>query len=261
MKKTFFMWLFISAAIYADSQGKTLYTVNFVKPKSGMRSAFEASWKTHLAKYHKTEDKRNVYEITSGPRSGTYLIVEGPIAYADMDVDRPTDKEHGLDLEKNFSPKLDDNSTEATYRRDDTASFNPNVDAEKFFVQVTHIKFGMQNETLRESKRSSLITAKINPKSPFSSNVYVQIMSGSDPVMVSVRNLKDGYKELENNYYGPNPLANQPNAFKDAYIKDYGQDAWDARQKLLDNNANIASREVYLMKLRKDLSSPPDGSK
>lgn len=77
--------------------------------------------------------------------------------------------------------------------------------------------------------------------------------SGSDPVRVQVRNLKDGFKELENNYYGPNPMA--PNAFKDAYIKDYGQDAWDARQKLMDNNANVESREAYIMRLRKDLSS------
>ena len=50
-------------------------------------------------------------------------------------------------------------------------------------------------------------------------------------------------------------MANQPNAFKDAYIKDYGQEAWDARSKLLDDNANIESREQFIMKLRKDLSS------
>ena len=46
-----------------------------------------------------------------------------------------------------------------------------------------------------------------------------------------------------------------PNAFKDAYIKDYGQDAWDARGKVIDNNANVESREIYIMRLRKDLSS------
>ncbi|MBK7558424.1 MAG: hypothetical protein IPI54_09120 [Chitinophagaceae bacterium] len=46
-----------------------------------------------------------------------------------------------------------------------------------------------------------------------------------------------------------------PNAFKDAYIKDYGQDAWDARQKVLENNANVQSREVFIRRFRKDLSS------
>lgn len=255
MKKTFFLWLFIAAAFFASGQGKTLYTVNFVKPKSGMKSAFEASWKKHLAAFHKTSDKRTVYEVMSGPRTGEFHIVEGPIAYADMDAEKPNAKEHGLDLEKSFFPMLEDERMNATYRWDDTASFNGKVTAEKFLVTVTHLKMGTQAGTMRESRRGSLLQAKLNPTSRFSSNTYVQIWQGTRSTIVSIRNLKDGFKELENNYYGPNPMANQPNAFKDAYIKDYGQEAWDARSKLLDDNANIESREVFIMKLRKDLSS------
>jgi hypothetical protein len=254
MRKTFFIWLFIAATFFASGQGKTLYTVNFVKPKPGMKSTFEANWKTHLAKFHKTSDKRNVFEIVSGARNGTYCILEGPISYADMDVDKPMAKEHGLDLEKSFSPFLEDNTMNGTYRWDDTASFNSNVTAEKFLVTVTHIKFGQQVETLREARRLSLIFAKLPTPPPISFNFYTQIWAGSDPVTVSVRNLKDGFKELENNFFGANN-PNPPNAFRDAYIKAYGYDAWDARSKLLDNNANIASREAYIMKLRKDLSS------
>ena len=34
MKKTFFLWLFIAAAFFANGQGNTLYEVNVVKPKS-----------------------------------------------------------------------------------------------------------------------------------------------------------------------------------------------------------------------------------
>ena len=253
MRKTFFIWLFIAAAFFASGQGQTLYTVNFVKPKPGMKSTFETNWKLHLAKFHKTSDKRNVYEIMSGAHQGTYCIVEGPLSYADMDVDKPNAKAHGLDLEKTFSPYLEDNTVNGTYRWDDTASYNANVPAEKFFVQVTHIKFGQQIETLREAKRSALINAKLPTPAPISYNYYVQIWAGSDPVTVSVRNLKTGFKELDNNFMGANP--NPPTAFKDAYVKQYGQDAWDARSKLLDNNANIASREAYIMKLRKDLSS------
>jgi len=253
MKKTFFLWLFIAASFLANGQGKTLHTVNFVTPKAGQKSAFEASWKIHLAKFHKTDDKRMVYEVLSGPNIGSYHIVEGPISYADMDKVKANAKEHAQDLDKNFFPMLEDNSMNGTYRRDDTASFNGMVKADKFLVTVTHVKFGQIGETIRESRRSSLIQAKINPKSPFSSNVYTQIWAGSDAVRVSVRNLKDGFKELETDYYGPNP--NPPNAFKDAYIKDYGQEAWDTRSKLLDNNANVASREIYIMKFRKDLSA------
>lgn len=247
------MWLLIAIAFFASGQGKTLYTVNFVKPKAGMKSAFETSWKKHLATFHKTDDKRTVYEVMSGPRTGEFHIVEGPIAYADMDAEKPNAKAHGLDLEKSFFPMLEDERMNATYRWDDTASFNGSVKAEKFLVTVTHVKFGMIAETIRESRRGALIQAKINPSSRFSFSVFTQIWSGSDPVRVSIRNLKDGFKELETDYYGPNTVP--PNAFKDAYIKDYGNDAWDARQKLMENNANVQSREVFIMKLRKDLSS------
>lgn len=255
MKKTFFLWLFIATAFFANGQGKTLYEVNFVKPKAGMKSTFEAKWKAHLAQFHKTDNKRTVYEVLSGTHSGEYHIVEGPISYADMDTDMPNAKEHGLDLEKNFSPYLEPNSMNGTFRWDDTASSKDVPKADKFQVNVTHIKNGQGQSTIREMRRGSLVFAKIQPNSPFKSNVFFQIWSGSDPVIVSIRALKDGFKELENNYYGPNPMANQPNSFKDAYIKDYGQEAWDARSKLMDDNANVVSREIYIMKLRKDLSS------
>lgn len=252
MKKTFFLWLLFAVAYFANGQ-KTLYTVNFVKPKSGMKSAFEASWKKHMTTYHKTDDKRIVYEVMSGPRIGEFHIVEGPFAFADMDAEKPNAKEHWLDLEKNYFPMLENERMNATYRWDDTASFNGKVTADKFLVTVTHVKLGMIAETITESRRGSLVNAKINPTSRFSVNVYSQIWSGSDPVRVSIRNLKDGFKELEADYYGPNTTP--PNAFRDAYIKDYGYDAYDARQKVLANNANVESREVYTMKLRKDLSS------
>lgn len=256
MKKTFFLGLFIALTFSVFSQGKTLYIVNSMKPKAGMKMAFEAAWKTHLDKYHlKEEDRQTVYEITSGPHSGTYMIVVGPMSYADMDVVKANGKEHGADIQTTISGLLEFN-TQAIYRWDDTASLNGKVEASKFSVQVTHIKFGMQNATLRESKRTALITAKINPTFRWSQNTYVQIMAGSDPVMVGVRNLKDGFKELESNYYGPDPNAGNPDAFKNAYIKDYGQADWDARQKLQNDNANIASRELYLMVLKKDLSTP-----
>lgn len=253
MKKTFLLWLLIAVAYFASGQGKTLYTVNFVKPKSGMKSAFEASWKKHMATYHKTDNKRMVYEVMSGTHMGEFHIVEGPFAFADLDAERPNTKEHLLDLEKNFFPMLEDERLNATYRWDDTASFNSKVIADKFQVTVTHVKLGMIAETIRESRRGSLIIAKINPTSRFSVNVYTQIWSGSDPVRVSIRNLKDGFKELEADYYGPSTTP--PNAFRDAYIKEYGYDAWDARQKIVDNNANVESREVFITKLRKDLSS------
>lgn len=252
MKQSVLSWLLVATTCISYGQGKTLYEVNMVKPKPGMNSTFESKWKTHATTFHKNNDKRMVYEIITGPYAGYFQIVEGPMSYADMDLENPTDKAHLLDLEKNYFPLLDENRLHGIYRWDDTASYNPKVVADKFLVTVTHVKFGQMSGTLREAKRTALLQSKLPIPWKGSINTYVQILSGSDPVMVTVRNLKDGYKELETNYFGP---PNPTDALKEAYLKDYGQEAWDARSKLLNDNANIASREVFIMNLRRDLSS------
>ena len=247
MKKTFFLWLCIAAAFLASGQGKTLYEVNFVKPKAGMKSAFEASWKMHLDKFHKTTDKRMVYEVVSGPESGTYVIVEGPFSYADMDKTLPNSKEHGLDLEKNFTPKLEPGGDNFNVRWADTLSHKGDVKAEKFLLTITVVKDGKMGEVLTEIRRGVLINTKLN--SPFSYNTMIKQQAGSNPTIISIRNLGDGYKELEADYF-----KLPQNGFRDAYIKDYGQEDWDKRVKLLVDNR--VSQEQHFEVLRKDLSSP-----
>lgn len=247
MKKTFFLWLFIAATFFANSQGNTLYEVNVVKPKAGMRSAFEASWKAHLNTYHQTTDKRNVYEVTSGPQNGSYIIVEGPFSYADMDKTTPNAKEHSLDLEKNFSPKLEPGNQNFIAQWRDTLSYNSSATpAEKVLLTITVVKDGKMGGYLTEIRRNAVISAKL--KSPFNYNVLIKQQAGSNPTIISIRNLKEGFKELEANYF------NLPqNGFRDAYVQEYGQADWDKRLKLLVDDR--ASQEQHFEVLRKDLSS------
>ena len=246
MKKTFYLWLFIAVAFFAKGQGNTLYEINIVKPKAGMKSAFEASWKLHLDKYHKSSDKRSVYEITSGLHNGSYVILEGPFSYADMDKTLPNAKEHGLDLEKNFTPKLEPGSQNFIARFADTLSYNFNVTPDKLLLTVTVVKDGKLGEYLTEIRRTVLIYEKL--KSPFSFYNLIKQQAGSAPTIYTVRNLKEGFKELEQNYF------NLPqNWFRDAYVKDYGQEEWDKRVKTLVDN--VVSREQHFEKFRADLSS------
>ncbi len=67
------MLLCAIAAISASGQGKTLVTVDMILPMKGMKSAYEAAWKNHMNKFHNTDDKRTVYEITSGANMGGYF--------------------------------------------------------------------------------------------------------------------------------------------------------------------------------------------
>lgn len=245
MKKLLCM-LLCAATITVFGQGSTLYRVNVVKPKGGMKSAFEASWKMHLDKYHNSSDKRSVFEVTSGPGNGSFVIAEGPISYADMDKVIPTAKEHGLDLEKNFTPKLDNGGSNSIYRWADTLSYHGDSRSDNVLVTVTVLKDGKAGEVMTEIRRTALIAEKI--KSPVSYNVFVKQFAGSSPSLVTRRNLKDGFKELDSDY---NKMA--PDAFKNAYIADYGQEAWDKRVKLLVDD--VVSREQHFEKARHDLSS------
>ena len=68
---------------------------------------------------------------------------------------------------------------------------------------------------------------------------------------VSIRNLKDGFKSLEANYYGATPPGTP--TFRELYEKTYGGAAWDARVKFLDGA--VVKTEQFIVKLRKDLSS------
>ena len=70
-------------------------------------------------------------------------------------------------------------------------------------------------------------------------------------LLFSIRNLKDGFKSLEQGYFTANP-AGTP-SFRDDYVKAYGHTAWDDRVKLLEGA--VVKTEQYTMRLRKDLSS------
>ena len=232
------------------SQGKTLYGVALVQPKPGQSQAFETAWKTHLTKYHNGESKRTVYEIVSGDNTGTYQMIDGPFAYADLDKEMANEKVHGQDYLGTVSPKLDVDKEGYIYRWVDTLSYNfTGVTASKFVQTNYFVKQGKMADFMKEFKRSAVINEQI--KSPSSYTVYVLMLAGSKSQLVIRSALKDGFKQLETNYLPPTTEA-----FKAAYIKQYGQGDWDAnRAQGTGVYTFVDGYETYLVKARKDLSS------
>lgn len=244
MRKIFFL-LLLAATLNTFGQGKTIYSVSWVKPKIGMVTAFETAWKAHVAKFHNGDDKRTVFEITSGDRSGCYQFIEGPMSFADMDAEKANQSAHDLDYDKTVAPTLAEESGSYYYQYLDSLSFNTDVLANKSVVTLTYIKGGKMGDYRDELKRAVDMNKKIGV--PFNNNRYQQMAAGSAPQMASVYNLKDGFKQLEMDYF-----KDAPN-FRDSYVKIYGIDAWEARIKLLDEI--VLKTEVYWRKRRADLSS------
>jgi hypothetical protein len=245
--------LFIATALTANSQKTDLVTVNSVKPKKGQKMAFEAAYKQHVAKFHKTDEKISVYEIMSGPNIGFYHLVNSGRSYSDFDKERPDAATHNLDLDKTFFPLLDE-TINGTFRFMDSLSLRPEVTADAIVVTVRHLKDGLNMADYRRELGRGVRLNK-SAKGAFieslSVSVFEQLWDGSDQVTVSIRNLKDGFKSLEQGYYATNPPGST--SFREAYEKAYGGTAWDDRIKLLENA--VIKTEVYIARLRKDLSS------
>ena len=237
---------FCFASICSFSQGKTLSNVSLVKPKIGQTAAFEAAWKAHVAKFHGKDQSRSTYEILTGNNTGAYLLVEAPISFDDMDKTRPDEAAHDRDYEMNISPKLEMEGGDFIYGYRDSLSIHPEIVSEKALVTITHVKNGRMQDYLAEVRRGTNVTRSMNL--PYGVTGYVLLFAGSDPTYVSIRSLKDGYKEMEDGYF---KLA--PNAFRDSYVKMFSQDQWDKRLLLLTDA--IVSRDQYFMKVRKDLST------
>jgi hypothetical protein len=88
MKQALLLLLAVTT-LAAHSQKTSLTTVNTVKPKAGQKMAFEAAYKTHVAKFHKDSEKLNVYEILSGDYIGYYHLANAASSFADLDKERP----------------------------------------------------------------------------------------------------------------------------------------------------------------------------
>ena len=252
MKKIFLL-LFMATTLAAYSQKTDLTTVNSVKPKKGQKMAFETNYKLHIAKFHKGDEKISTYEILSGSYAGYYHLVNSGRAFADFDKDRPDATTHSLDLDKTFFPLLDE-TINGTYRFVDSLSLRPQTEAERYVVTVRHLKQTLNTgDYTRELARAVKVLSSL--KGAFFENLsfsfFDQLWDGSDQVTVTIRNLKDGFKSLETGYYAPAPEGS-PN-FRDTYSKMYGNNAWDERVKILDGA--VDKTEVYIMRMRKDLSS------
>ncbi len=247
MRKILF-FLFVTGVIQSSAQTKSLVAVLMVTPKIGQEQTFENAWIAHLKKFHQadTTDQRAIFEITSGPHTGSYYLTNNEMSWADMDIERSTDKAHDMDFATTISSTLESQSGEMIYRWADTLSYNPDVQATKYLLTAYHIKTGKQNDVTDEIKRSIAVNKKIN--SPISYNGYIQTLAGSKPVVVIIRSLKDGFKELDADYH--KGLNDQ---FKAAYIEMYSQAQWDKRTNALADLTDLTEQEM--MKYRADLSS------
>ncbi len=124
-----------SAAVMAQSS--VMFLNQLLDPIPGKSIELENGVKAHNAKFHASgEDKASLFSILTGPHSGQYAWVQGPMTYASMD--KPLSKEHTMDWDKNVGVNCRNIGEMRIMKRDEATTYNPANEemAENYLARV-----------------------------------------------------------------------------------------------------------------------------
>ena len=238
MKKVLFLLLLLP--LFGISQSQTIVnsTRYFARPDKVLE--FEKGLTAHIAKYHSGDWKWRVYEIQTGPDAGGYHVVEGPKTWDEFDKRGNLGDEHVKDWNQNVAPYLADkySSMYVKYKGDlSTVQITNYYDK----ITITHVfpKPGMGNlleESLKKVKKGWAAGNQTVA-------VYQSIASGPAQYTLVYR-LKDGLKELEENYRTP---------FKDRYETSNGKGSYEGLLESVRKVTDKSWSEVLFY--RPDLSA------
>ena len=119
------------------SAQSVMYLNQVLDPVPGHAVDLENGVKTHNAKFHAAgEAKAYLFAIMTGPRSGQYAWIQGPMSYASMDT--PLSAEHAADWDKNVGAFCRNNGEMRIVKRDEATTYNPanEVIAENYLARI-----------------------------------------------------------------------------------------------------------------------------
>lgn len=237
MRKLFLLCLLIPVLGIGQ---KNVMSAFRVFPKADKSLEFEKAFISHVQKYHTGDWKWNVWEIQSGPDYGGFMVVEGPLSWEQYDSRGNLGDAHTQDWAKNVTPYITDR-TSSTYSvfHEDMSTVALTDYADKILINHYLPKPGMVVGV------AAMLTKlkKIWMQSNESVAVYNSLGSGA-PEYVTVNRLKNGLKELSDNYRKPMP---------ERFETSFGEGSW--KYFLQEFAKNVESRWSELLIKRADLSS------
>jgi len=238
MRKFLFVLLIIP--VLGISQTKNVISTTRMFPKADKVLDFEKALVAHAQKYHTGDWKWRVYEIQSGPDAGGYHIVEGPAGWDALDGRGDLGMEHTNDWNKTVSIYLTDKVEESFSVYVDSLSTIALANySDKIVVNHMYPKPGMIGGVTDLVKRLKKVWIDGNENVA----VYQSVVSG-EPQIATVIRMKDGLKELADDYRKPLP---------ERYNATYGAGSWNTY--LADYSKYVESRWSELLVYRADLSS------
>jgi hypothetical protein len=227
--------------ILVMSQTKNVVNTNRVFAKVDKVLEFEKALATHSQKYHTGDWKWRVWEISSGPDAGGYMITEGPVSWDQIDTRGNLGNEHNIDWNKNVTPFLTDRGSSGYSVFEDSLSTVAIGDySDK--INITHYiqKLG-HGYVVYQFLKKFVPVWKANAQS-----MAVYSSSGSGPAQYTVvTRYKNGLKERAPEYY--------KTSMKKRYEATNGEDSWDNYVDVLQNDLQEVWSELLFY--RADLSS------
>ncbi len=115
------------ASVWAQTGPQVISEVNIATPKAGMQSQFEEGRKRHSAFHAAQKDTWNIYvwEISTGDRTGSYLMASPGHNWKDIDAREAYNKIDLPDVTKNLTPYSSAGGTSYWVFRDDLSLTKP----------------------------------------------------------------------------------------------------------------------------------------
>jgi len=132
--------LFLAISVLAQSGPQMVSEVNISTPKPGMTSQWEAGRKEHSAFHAAQKDTWSilVWEITTGERSGSYLMASPGHNWKDFDGRDAFNKLDGPNVQKTMGPYSDGGGTFYYVYRDDLSLTKPPATPAKMRTTATY---------------------------------------------------------------------------------------------------------------------------
>lgn len=116
--------LFFSLTAWTQNDYRQWECVNF-RVKNGQEASFEKAMANHNHKYHPADPyKTSIFEVITGPNSGTYFLALGAMRFSQMDG-RPSGEDHDSDWSKNVLPHVESTGEVIYWRADKDISYMP----------------------------------------------------------------------------------------------------------------------------------------
>jgi hypothetical protein len=229
----------LSAQTAPPKKAYQIYQTQYIKPKHGKETQFEAAVKAHNAKFHATgPHSARLSVITTGSGSdGWYVWAMGPFMYPDLDHAPAGEKTHDDDWTNNIDPLVDQYGETTNWKLDEDISITPaDYKPENIDVWTMDVKPGMRAKFADNLKMMAAVwKAK---KYPYSFRVFNNDLFSSNGKDVSIVYSFKNYTEFDMDF-----------KFKEDYESINGAGSW---QKFWDTwNECTSSTDEHFRKFLK----------